>query len=186
MPIRSNRFLASLLLALAILSACSPGTSTPPSELGFTNPPATADEFRQQACAANAFFRKDADPQNDGYGGWIVDTDSANDLLLDAGLRRGVLDGNGSYGFQTDPNLAALEFLKTLYDDNCAWLAVDPTNPKDISHGPYFDQFAKRLALFVAFATWLKCRWRTNSCPSRKTRTSGRCCPSPVRTELVW
>ena len=119
-------------------------------ELGFTNPPATADEFRQQACAANAFFRKDADPQNDGYGGWIVDTDWQTIYSWMLAFGGGVLDGNGSYGFQTDPNLAALQFLKTLYDDNCAWLAVDPTNPKDISHGPYIDQFAKRLALFVS------------------------------------
>lgn len=119
-------------------------------ELGFTNPPATADEFRQQACAANASFRKDADPQNDGYGGWIVDTNWQTIYSWMLAFGGGVVDGNGSYGFQTDPNLAALQFLKTLYDDNCAWLAADPTNPKDISHGPYFDQFAKRLALFVS------------------------------------
>jgi len=43
-------------------------------ELGFDTPPTTADEFRQQACAANASYRNDSDPQNDGYGGWIVDT----------------------------------------------------------------------------------------------------------------
>jgi ABC-type glycerol-3-phosphate transport system substrate-binding protein len=119
-------------------------------ELGFANPPATIDEFRQQACAANAFFRTDADLQNDGYGGWIVDTDWQTIYSWMLAFGGGVLDGNASYGFQTDPNLAALQFLKGLYDDKCAWLAVDPTNPKDISHGPYFDQFAKRLALFVS------------------------------------
>ena len=119
-------------------------------ELGFDNPPSTADEFRQQVCAANASFRKDADPQNDGYGGWIVDTDWETIYSWMLAFGGGVMDGNASYGFQTDPNLAAFQFLKGLYDDNCAWLAVDPTNPKDISHGPYFDQFAKRLALFVS------------------------------------
>ncbi len=119
-------------------------------ELGFDNPPSTADEFRQQACAANASFRSDSDPQNDGYGGWIVDTDWQTIYSWMLAFGGGVVDANGSYGFQTDPNLAALQFLKGLYDDNCAWLAVDPTNPKDISHGPYFDQFAKRLALFVS------------------------------------
>ncbi len=35
-------------------------------ELGFNSPPATADEFRQQACAANASFLKDNDQTNDG------------------------------------------------------------------------------------------------------------------------
>jgi multiple sugar transport system substrate-binding protein len=119
-------------------------------ELGFDTPPRTADEFRQQACAANSSFRKDTDPQNDGYGGWIVDTDWQTVYSWMLAFGGGVVDGNGSYGFKTDPNLAALQFLKGLYDDNCAWLAVDPTNTKDISHGPYFDQFAKRLALFVS------------------------------------
>ncbi len=119
-------------------------------ELGFANPPATADEFRQQACAANASFRKDANPQDDGYGGWIVDTDWQTIYSWMLAFGGGVVDGTGSYSFQTDQNLAALQFLKGLYDDNCAWLAVDPTNPKEISHGPYFDQFAKRLALFVS------------------------------------
>ena len=118
-------------------------------ELGFANPPTTSDEFQQQACAANAFFRKDANPQNDGYGGWIVDSDWQSIYSWMLAFGGGVVDGNGSYGFQTDPNLAALQFLKGLYDNNCAWLASDPNNVKDISHGPYFDQFAKRLALFV-------------------------------------
>jgi ABC-type glycerol-3-phosphate transport system substrate-binding protein len=119
-------------------------------QLGFNNPPATADEFRQQACAANASFRTDADLQNDGYGGWIVDTDWQTVYSWMLAFGGGVVDGNGSYGFRTDPNLAALQFLKGLYDDNCAWLALDPTNPKGISHGPYFDLFARRLALFVS------------------------------------
>jgi multiple sugar transport system substrate-binding protein len=118
-------------------------------ELGFANAPASADEFRKQACTANASFRKDADPTNDGYGGWIVDTDWQTVYSWMLAFGGGVVDGNGSYGFQTDPNLSALKFLKGLYDDECAWLALDPDNPKVISQGPYFDQFAKRLALFV-------------------------------------
>ncbi len=59
------------------------------------------------------------------------------------------MDGN-AYGFRTDPNLAALQYLKGLYDDNCAWLATDPNNPDVVSSGPYFDQFAERSALFVS------------------------------------
>jgi multiple sugar transport system substrate-binding protein len=119
-------------------------------ELGFANPPKTAEEFNQQACAANAFFRTDADPTNDGYGGWIVDSNWQTIYSWLLAFGGGVVDGNGAYGFQTDPNLAALQFLKRLYDNKCAWLAVDPNNNKDISHGPYFDHFAKRLALFVS------------------------------------
>jgi ABC-type glycerol-3-phosphate transport system substrate-binding protein len=109
-------------------------------ELGFDSPPATADEFRQQACAANASFRLDADLQNDGYGGWIVDTDWQTTYSWLLAFGGGVVDGN-AYGFHTDPNLAALQFLKGLYDDHCAWLSTEPTP---------FDSFARRSTLFVS------------------------------------
>ncbi|MDP2995353.1 MAG: extracellular solute-binding protein, partial [Anaerolineales bacterium] len=109
-------------------------------ELGFDSPPATADEFRQQACAANASFRTDASLQNDGYGGWIVDTDWQTTYSWLLAFGGGVVDGN-AYGFRTDPNLAALQFLKGLFDDHCAWLSTEPTP---------FDSFAGRSALFVS------------------------------------
>ncbi|MCX6034100.1 MAG: extracellular solute-binding protein [Chloroflexi bacterium] len=109
-------------------------------ELGFDSPPATADEFRQQVCAANASFRANASPLDDGYGGWIVDTDWQTVYSWLLAFGGGVADGN-AYGFRTDPNLAALQFLKSLYDDHCAWLSTEPT--------PY-DSFAARSALFVS------------------------------------
>ncbi len=118
-------------------------------ELGFEKPPVSADEFRQQACAANASFRVDSNTQNDGYGGFIMDTDWQTIYSWLLAFGGGVVDGT-AYGFRTDPNLAALQFLKGLYDDNCAWLATDPNNPDVISSGPYFDQFAERSALFVS------------------------------------
>ena len=109
-------------------------------ELGFTNPPATPEEFRQQACAANASFRTNLSPQDDGYGGWIVDPNWQTTYSWLLAFGGGVVDGN-SYAFRTDPNLAALQFLKGLYDDNCAWISTEPT--------PY-DSFARRSALFVS------------------------------------
>jgi len=109
-------------------------------ELGFDSPPATADEFRQQACAANASFRADADPQNDGYGGWVVDTNWQTTYSWLLAFGGGLVDGN-VYGFRTDPNLAALQFLKGLFDDHCAWLSTEPTP---------FDSFASRSALFIS------------------------------------
>lgn len=109
-------------------------------ELGFDNPPGTADEFRQQACTANASFRRDTDLQNDGYGGWIVDTDWQTTYSWLLAFGGGVVDGN-AYGFRTDPNQAALQFIKTLYDDHCAWISEEPTP---------FDSFARRSALFVS------------------------------------
>jgi multiple sugar transport system substrate-binding protein len=109
-------------------------------ELGFNSPPVTAQDFRQQACAANASFRADADPKNDGYGGWIVDTHWQTTYSWLLAFGGGVADGS-NYGFRTDPNLAALQFEKGLFDSHCAWLSTEPTP---------FDSFARRSALFVS------------------------------------
>jgi multiple sugar transport system substrate-binding protein len=117
-------------------------------ELGFNSPPVTADDFSEQACAANATFRANASEQDDGYGGWIVDADwqTVHPWLLAFG---GNINHGGDYLFQTDPNLAALEFLKTLKDDACAWMAADPESPFATHPGPFYEQFAGRSALFI-------------------------------------
>ena len=109
-------------------------------ELGFANPPTTADEFRLQACAANASFLKDADPKNDGYGGWIVDTNWQTTYSWLLAFGGGVADGS-NYGLRTDPNLSALQFIKGLFNSHCAWISTEPTP---------FDSFARRSALFIS------------------------------------
>jgi ABC-type glycerol-3-phosphate transport system substrate-binding protein len=109
-------------------------------ELGFSAPPATPEEFRQQACAANASFRADADLQNDGLGGWIVDQHWQTSYSWLLAFGGGVEEG-ADYRFRSDQNLAALQFIKGLYDDNCAWLSL-----ADL---PY-DDFASRQALFIS------------------------------------
>ena len=109
-------------------------------ELGFTNLPSTADEFRQQACAANASFQKDTDATNDGYGGWIVDNDWQTTYSWLLAFGGGLADGS-AYTFRTDPNLATLQFIKGLFDKHCAWVSTG-TAP--------FDSFARRSALFIS------------------------------------
>jgi multiple sugar transport system substrate-binding protein len=108
--------------------------------LGFNSPPATADDFRRQACAANASFRADADPKNDGYGGWIVDTHWQTTYSWLLAFGGGVTAGS-AYTFRTDPNLAALQFVKNLSDNHCSWISTEPTP---------FDSFARRSALFIS------------------------------------
>ncbi len=75
-------------------------------ELGFDSPPATPQDFRQQACAANASFRKDADPKNDGYGGWIVDTAWQTTYSWILAFGGGVVDGS-DYTFRSTQLTAA-------------------------------------------------------------------------------
>jgi ABC-type glycerol-3-phosphate transport system substrate-binding protein len=108
-------------------------------ELGFTAPPVTAEEFRRQACAGNAAFRRDEDLENDGYGSWLVDADPLTALGWLFAFGGEATDDEG-YRFNTAANRTALTFVKELYDDNCAWLS---TNPEP------FAPFAERRALFA-------------------------------------
>ncbi len=109
-------------------------------ELGFDTPPHSAAEFRQQACRAHQAMLTDNDKKNDGQGGWLVDTSSMTFLSWMMAFGGGVLEGN-SYRFLTPKNLAALTFVKQLYDDGCAW------NPQPDADLPA--AFAGRQALFA-------------------------------------
>ncbi len=58
------------------------------SELGFDAAPQTADEFKEQACAAAAANDADDTPDNDGTGGLCLLPRRLPDGPLDLGLRR--------------------------------------------------------------------------------------------------
>ncbi len=91
--------------------------------LGFPNPPRSPKEFRNIACASARSLRLDSDPQNDGFGGWVLDGD-AHTLLawLWAFDWQGMPgDENQPYQFEAQPAQTALEFWRTLLDENCAW-----------------------------------------------------------------
>lgn len=107
--------------------------------LDFSGPPLSAADFTRQACAANSSFHRDSDQANDGYGGWIVDTDYQSVLAWIYAQGGGVY-ADDAYTFETDQNQAALEYLKKLYDSNCAWLSAEPST---------YDQFAGRRALLT-------------------------------------
>ena len=108
-------------------------------ELGFNDPPATFSQFRQQACAANQAYLADDDPLNDGYGGWVVSTTPTSILAWMHAFDGTVLD-SGNLLISSEANTTALQSLKTLYDDHCAWLSNE--------HNPY-STFADRSALFI-------------------------------------
>jgi len=91
-------------------------------ELGFQAAPATAEDFREQACRAHQSMLTDQVRQNDGQGGWLVDTDPMTAFSWLTAFGGGVLEGN-DYRFLTPKNIAALKFIKQLYDDGCAWTA---------------------------------------------------------------
>lgn len=107
-------------------------------ELGFDSAPATPDDFREQACAANQFMRKNADASDDGRGGWLVDADPMTALSWMLAFGGGASEAEG-YRFLRPENIDAFKFTKQLYEDVCAWQA--DVNPRE--------EFASRRALFV-------------------------------------
>jgi multiple sugar transport system substrate-binding protein len=112
------------------------------NELKYIRPPDTPERFQAQVCAANAAMKADQVVQNDGYGGWLVNTEP-NTMLgwLEAFGATPLARGSTStYRFQTSQTEQAFTFLKTLVDNTCAWTSnsVYPDEP-----------FAQRLALFA-------------------------------------
>jgi multiple sugar transport system substrate-binding protein len=109
-------------------------------ELGFGAPPQTTAEFRAQACAANATFRTDDDPSNDGFGGLILDGDPWTAYSWFKAFEGDVVTGD-QFDFGHDGNQAALEFLVDLRAAGCAWLTTDITA---------YHHLAGRQALFIS------------------------------------
>lgn len=110
-------------------------------ELGFDSPPASPDGFREQACAANQFMRKNADASDDGRGGWLVDADPMTALSWMLAFGGGASEAEG-YHFLRPENIDAFKFTKLLYEDVCAWQGN--VNPRE--------EFASRRALFATGA----------------------------------
>jgi multiple sugar transport system substrate-binding protein len=112
------------------------------SELGFSQPPKTPDEFREQACAAYKANAKVRAAEKNGTGGWIASNDAATVLawISAFGGKRPALEAQ-KFSFDDDPTAKAFTFLNGMFADNCAWVA---RNPEPSGY------FANRQALFVS------------------------------------
>ncbi len=111
-------------------------------ELGFDSPPATAEEFRDQVCAAAA--ANEGDPDKAGTGGYVLYT-GASDIaawIFAFGGHVYNADGTG-YDFENPVVVDTAEFLKGLWDDGCAFATESYPNP----------EFATRKALVTASST---------------------------------
>ena len=110
-------------------------------ELGFTTPPQTSEEFRIQACAANQQMRTDYTVANDSTGGWLVNTEAATvTAWIHAFGGEVASPRSGKYYFKTSHSQEAFTFLKTLFDQNCAWVSIEAYPDED---------FARRRAIFA-------------------------------------
>jgi ABC-type glycerol-3-phosphate transport system substrate-binding protein len=111
-------------------------------EMGFQSAPTTTAQFMTQSCKAAAELLLDNNRENDGTGGWII---NRNEYVLLSWLRGfNVADfpqQESSYAFDQAQTLVTFKYLRKMYDDNCAWLSLNPT--------PY-DYFSERQALFIS------------------------------------
>jgi ABC-type glycerol-3-phosphate transport system substrate-binding protein len=109
------------------------------NELGFSAPPTSPAEFKEQACASAEANNSDDNPDNDGTGGWFVNT-GASTVAGWVFAFGGEIEVPGEgYQFNTPEMAAALEFLQDLYASGCAWA------PENRYPNP---EFATRQGLF--------------------------------------
>lgn len=110
------------------------------AELGYPEAPDTPDDFRTQACKATQTLTTDMVTDNDGMGGWLIDTEAMTALSWMQAFEGGVMEGD-DYRFLTPNNIRAFTFLRKLQEDGCAWMAAPEADP--------LAAFASRRALFM-------------------------------------
>ena len=113
-------------------------------ELGFDGPPATSAEFREQACAAAEANLADADPDNDGTGGYVYFPDASMVSPWIWAFDGEYLSADGSaYDLNNDVVNEVALFFKDLFDNGCTLFTPSFPNP----------EFAARQALFATSST---------------------------------
>ena len=113
-------------------------------ELGFPNPPATSEEFKEQACAAAEFNANDDNPDNDGTGGLVLFPGASNIASFLFAFGGSFLnDAGDTYTMNTPEMKEVALFLKDLKDNGCTFATDSFPNP----------EFATRLALFTTSST---------------------------------
>ncbi len=115
--------------------------STWAEELGFSSAPSTSEEFKEQACAAAQANSSNELSEDDGTGGWIIDTTPNGILSWMYAFGSSVIhpSGNG-YQFNTQQTESSFNYLKELFDKGCAW---------EVTESPAEVEFANRRGLFA-------------------------------------
>lgn len=110
-------------------------------ELGFTSPPSTPEEFKEQACRAAQNNNSNEIVEDDGTGGWLVNTSPSATLSWFYAFESPIVLSDGSgYNFNTPQAEDTLSFLKELIDEGCAWEVIETQGEVE---------FADRRALFI-------------------------------------
>ena len=113
-------------------------------ELGFSGPPTTSAEFKEQACAAAAANGADDTPDNDGTGGLVYFPDTSQMVpWIWAFGGEIVTDDGAGYDLNNQAAVDAAVFLNDLVVSGCTLTTPSFPNP----------EFAGRLALFASSST---------------------------------
>lgn len=91
-------------------------------ELGFTEPPGSRDEFMSQVCEAARSNNQDSKRDNDGTGGWIINS-SASTLISWIYTFAGDLSKieEPETAITADATGEAFTYLRRLSEKGCAW-----------------------------------------------------------------
>ncbi len=115
--------------------------STWGKELGYSSPPSSTQEFMEQACTAASAYNINELQEDNGTGGWLIDTTPSGVLSWIYAFGSTVTRPNGDgYQFDSPQTADAFQFLKDLFDQGCAWELLD--SPAEV-------EFANRRALFI-------------------------------------
>jgi len=91
-------------------------------DLGFSEFPATIEDFSQQVCAAYSQNLFDTDLENNGSGGYFFPDDPVSIIAWMSAFDGGIsFNSRGEIILNTEQNLQALTFLFNMYEDGCAW-----------------------------------------------------------------
>lgn len=113
-------------------------------ELGFDSAPATLAELKEQSCAAAEANNSDDDPDNDGTGGWVINTGASNIASFVFANGGNMLNAAGDgYDFTDQTVVDTAEFYKESFDEGCGFQTESYPNP----------EFASRKALFTISST---------------------------------
>ncbi|HSB67618.1 MAG TPA: extracellular solute-binding protein [Anaerolineales bacterium] len=111
------------------------------SDLGYSGPPITPEDFRVRACAAAESIARSGDKTSLGSGGWLITSEPGALVGWIHAFGGDVVSPEGEgYLFNNPETIQAFTFLKSLQQSGCAW--VD-------SEADAQAVFANRQALFI-------------------------------------
>jgi len=100
-------------------------------ELGFSEPPATSAEFKEQICAATEANATDDNPDNDGTGGLVYYPSSTNWVHWVFAFGGSLLNEAGdAYDFTNEGAVQASLYLNDLRDSGCTFETESYPNPE--------------------------------------------------------